>query len=321
MLRSLARLVKQRHISALVHCLCFGFGLFCVFSRLLPAELAHSQIVHGSSSRIGLMPASPPPPLFGVNFSPYEQGRGPNVNPQVSADQIRARLQIIAPYTTWVRSFSTTTGLENIPRTAHSLGLKVAAGAWISKNLTQNDAEIADLIAAANAGDVDLAIVGSEVLLRGDVSETQLIDYMKRARQVISAGIPVTTADAYGMLLAHPNVVVASDVIAGNFYPYWENQAVGNAACDLISEYNELVGAAGGKEAITSEPVGRPVATRRAPLYHHLRTRHNSRFGLYRGHGRIISGSFTLKHLTKRGRRTTKALRERTGGFGIKPVP
>ncbi len=60
-----------------------------------------------------------------------------------------------------------TTGLENFPPIARSMGLKVAAGAWISTNGTQNNLEIANLIAAANAGNVDIAIVGSEALLRG----------------------------------------------------------------------------------------------------------------------------------------------------------
>jgi exo-beta-1,3-glucanase (GH17 family) len=120
-----------------------GIFLFCVGSAILTSAFAAGQTV---------------PPINGMNFSPYLPGQDPNVNPQVSASQIGTRLQIIAPYTTWVRSFSVTTGLENIPPLAHSLKLKVAAGAWVSTNLTQNSAEISNLIAAAQAGNVDMAI-------------------------------------------------------------------------------------------------------------------------------------------------------------------
>ncbi len=192
-------------------------------------------------------------PLYGIDFSPYENGQDPNKNPNVSADQIRARLQIIAPYTAWVRSFSVTTGLENIPPIAHSMGLKVAAGAWISSNSTQNNQEIGNLISAANAGNVDVAIVGSEVLLRGDISEAQLLAYMAQVRAAIPPNIPVTTADTYGVLLGHPNIIAASDVIYANFYPYWEGKEIDYALCALVADYNQLIQAAGSKQVIISE--------------------------------------------------------------------
>lgn len=191
--------------------------------------------------------------VFGLNFSPYIDGQDPNINPQVSADQVLSRMQIVAPFTQWVRSFSSTTGLENIPPTARSLGLNVAAGAWISSNLTQNSAEINNLITAANAGQVNIAIIGSEVLLRGDVSEAQLIAYMNQVRAAIPANIPVTTADTFDLLLRHPNVIAASDVIMGNFYPYWQGVSNSNAMCSLISSYQQLVTAANGKTVWISE--------------------------------------------------------------------
>ena len=192
-------------------------------------------------------------PLYGIDFSPYENGQDPNNNPYVGADQIRARLQVIASYTQWARSFSMTTGLENFPPIARSLGLRVAAGAWISTDLSQNDQEIANLISAANAGNVDIAIVGSEVLQRGNLSESQLIAYMQQVRQAIPSNIPVTTADTYGELLAHPNVIAASDVVFANIYPYWEGRAIDNAVCDAVADYNQVVNAAGGKTVVVSE--------------------------------------------------------------------
>src|SRR2546423_1234231 len=73
------------------------------------------------------------PALDGLNFGPYIAGQNPNTNPapQITVAQIRGRLQIVAPYTTWIRTFGSTNGLEAIPAVARSFGLKVAAGAWI----------------------------------------------------------------------------------------------------------------------------------------------------------------------------------------------
>ena len=146
-----------------------------VFSLVMCAILAGAMAPFVG----GVIQAQSPAPyvLYGLDFSPYIAGQNPNFNPQVSAAQIQARMQIVAAHTRWIRSFSMTNGLENVPSIARSFGLKVAAGAWISSNVTTNAAEIANLIAACNAGLVDLAIVGSEALLRNDVTETQLIAY------------------------------------------------------------------------------------------------------------------------------------------------
>ena len=279
-----------------------------------PVSSIHLQ----AKTRFSVQGGSVSQPFWGLDFSPYEAGQDPNVNPQVSASQIQSRLEIIAPYTSWVRSFSITTGLENIPPIAKGLRLKVAAGAWISKNLTQNADEVTNLIAAANAGDVDIAIVGSEVLLRGDVSEAQLIAYMNQVRAAIPGGIPVTTADTYGILLAHPNVIAASDVIAANFYSYWETDAIDNALCDMISEYAQVVNAAGGKQVIVSEtgwPSGGVAQGAQCPRQLTRRSLHCSlRLGLVPP----MCRSFILTLSTRPGKRITRVRKERIGVSGIR---
>ena len=108
---------------------------------LLPAIALATAISVGAQS----------PALYGLDFSPYLNGQDPNLRPPVGAAQIASRMQIVAPYTRWIRSFGITGGLENIPPVARQLGLKVAAGAWIGGDQAQNAAEIANLIAAANA--------------------------------------------------------------------------------------------------------------------------------------------------------------------------
>src|ERR1019366_605682 len=166
---------------------------------------------------------------------------------------ILPRMQVIAPYTVWARSFSSTNGNENTPSVARQLGLKIAANAWISSNQAQNTVEISNLIAAANAGLVDVAIVGSEAILRNDVTVPQLIAYMQQVRQAIPSSIPVTTADVWGTFIANPSLIAASDVVFGNFYPYWEGTSISNAMCSLQQEYQQLVKASGSKTVVISE--------------------------------------------------------------------
>ena len=76
--------------------------------------------------------------VHGLCFSPYVEGQAPGA--QVSEAQIRARLEIVRPYTRWVRTFSCTDGLEQIPRIAHELGLKTLVGAWLGQDRDINGA-------------------------------------------------------------------------------------------------------------------------------------------------------------------------------------
>lgn len=188
----------------------------------------------------------------GLDFSPYIDGQDPNLGSQISEEQLRQRMELIAPYSEWVRTFGCSNGLEKAGLIAHELGLKIAMGAWLSNDLSANDQQISCLINAVTAGDIDLAIVGSEVLRRGDLTENQLIDYINQVKQVVS-GISVSTADTYGILLSHPNVISAVDKVVVNYYPYWEGININIAVSAIHGWHQQVSSAAGGKEVIVSE--------------------------------------------------------------------
>jgi len=197
--------------------------------------------------------SSPAYVLTGINFSPYEDGQDPNVNPAISAAQITERMQIIAPCTTWVRTYSVTNGMEAAGGIAHGMGLKIAAGAWIGSDPQSNQAEITSLINLANAGQADLLIVGSEALLRNDVSDSQLISYIQQVRQAVPSGLQITTADTYSVLLLHQNVIDACDVVLVNYYPCWAGIAVDVAMTSLNNWHKQMLAVAGTKPVIVSE--------------------------------------------------------------------
>src|SRR5882757_9126364 len=73
----------------------------------------------------------------------------------------------------------------------------------------------------------------------------------------------VTNADTYATLLAHPNVIAASDIVFANIYPFWEGTLIDNAVCSTARLTKQLVDASGSKQVIISE-VGWPAARMRS---------------------------------------------------------
>ena len=118
--------------------------------------------------------------MHGLCFSPYEEGQQPGDT--ITEAQIRRRMEIIQPYTKWIRSFSCTDGNELIPQIAHEYGIKTMVGAWLGSDDEINKKEIANLIKIAKEGYVDLAAVGNEVMYRGDLTEDELLDFMQQVK-------------------------------------------------------------------------------------------------------------------------------------------
>ncbi|MEO9484275.1 MAG: MFS transporter [Ekhidna sp.] len=188
--------------------------------------------------------------MYGVSFSPYLEGQ--NVGDKLSKAQISKRMDVIKPYTQWARSFSCIDGNEFIPPVAHEKGLKVMVGAWISGDLAQNEKEINALIALAKAGHVDIAAIGNEVLLRGDIEVSQLIEYIKRVKAELP-DLQIGSVDAYFKFHQHPELVDACDVVLANCYPFWEGASIDKATNYLHNMHEVTKEAAKGKPVIIAE--------------------------------------------------------------------
>lgn len=188
--------------------------------------------------------------IHGISFSAYLEGQGPGT--RIGEAQIRARLDIIQPYVHWVRSFSCTDGNELIPGIAAESGLKTMVGVWLADDHEKNEAELANAIAVARAGHADILAVGNEALLRGELGEDELIDYIERAQQAVPE-VAVGYADAYFKFVDHPRVTQACDVILANCYPFWEGCPAEHALLYMKEMYRRAVAAGGGKRVIVSE--------------------------------------------------------------------
>lgn len=188
--------------------------------------------------------------IHGLCFSPYLEGQQPGS--QLSEEQVRKRIEIIKPYTNWVRSFSCTDGNEIIPRIAKEHGLKTLVGAWIGKDETINEEEIKNLVRLSKEGVVDIAAVGNEVMYRGDRTEAELLNYLDRVKQQIPE-VPVGYVDAYYEFEARPKITDACDVILSNCYPFWEGCMLDYSLVYMKDMYRRAVSAANGKKVIITE--------------------------------------------------------------------
>lgn len=230
-----------------------------------------------SADKVALLKAILEEKIHGISFSPYLDGQSPGT--EISDAQIRDRLAIIQPYTHWIRSFSCIEGNQQIPRIAHEHGLKTMVGIGLSDDLDINEQELRNGIEIARAGHVDILAVGNEVMLRGDLNDDQLIDYIHRAREA-APGIPVGTVDAYFLFEEHPRVTAACDTLLVNCYPFWESCPAEYALLYMKEMYRRAQNVADGKKVIISEtgwptagsPFGAAVPSYESALEYFIRT-------------------------------------------------
>jgi len=253
-----------------------------IANRLMDAPVAGGRLPHAGASRAelaALLRQALARGLHGLCFSAYLPGQSPDLNTQLGEAQILARLEIIRPFTRWVRTFSCTDGNEKTPRLAHQLGLKTLVGAWLGTDRAKNEVELERAIAVARAGHADILAIGNEVLLREDLPEAELVDYLRRAKAALP-GVPISYVDAYYLFCQHPRLVEACDVLLANCYPFWEYCDLEHALAYMKEMHARVVKVAGGRPVVISEtgwpsagtPVGAAVPSEENALRYLLAT-------------------------------------------------
>ena len=188
--------------------------------------------------------------LHGLCFSAYLEGQQPG--DILTEEQVRRRMEILSPYTGWVRSFSCIEGNELIPKIAKEYGLKTLVGAWLGSDKTLNAQEIDSLIELCNQGYVDIAAVGNEVLYRNDLEKDQLLSHIYQVKDAVK-DTPIGYVDAYYEFTQHPDITEACDVILANCYPFWEGCHNDYALLYMKQMYQQAQSAAPHKKVIITE--------------------------------------------------------------------
>ncbi|MGK0271471.1 MAG: exo-beta-1,3-glucanase (GH17 family) [Cocleimonas sp.] len=188
--------------------------------------------------------------VHGISYSPYMDGQSPGTD--ISPQQILHRLDIIKNHTNWIRTFSCIEGNEETPRIAHENGLKTMVGVGIGKDKEENEIEFENALKIAKAGHANILAIGNEVLLRGDITEDELLEYIDRAKKAVP-DVQVGYVDAYFLFENHPRVADACDLLLINCYPFWEYTPAEYALSHMKDMYQRAINVAKGKKVIISE--------------------------------------------------------------------
>jgi exo-beta-1,3-glucanase (GH17 family) len=188
--------------------------------------------------------------VHGFCFSLYADGQKPG--DVIPDSQIKHRMDILKPHTSWVRSFSCIEGNEHIPVIAKADGMQTLVGAWLGDDPEKNEKEIEGLISLAKGGYVDIAAVGNEVLYRDDLPKEELLAIIARVKKEIPH-IPVGYVDAYYEFTRHSDLVDACDIILCNCYPFWEGTSFEDSLDHMRDMYKQASWAAKGKKVIITE--------------------------------------------------------------------
>ena len=130
-----------------------------------------------------------------VSYAPFRGEQTPH-DPTliVSPAQIAEDLGELAKVSKCIRTYSIDNGLDKVPELASRVGLKVLLGVWIGRDRAKN-AQLADIAVALvkdHPGTVAAVIVGSEVLLRGEMTVADLRQIIRSVKPRVN--VPVTYA-------------------------------------------------------------------------------------------------------------------------------
>jgi len=108
------------------------------------------------------------------------------------------------------------------------------------------------LIDLAKAGFVDVAAVGNEVMYRKEMTEEELISYIKRVKLALPE-VPIGYVDAYYEFTNRPEITNECDVILANCYAYWEGCSIEYSLLYMKQMYYQAKQAAPDKRVIITE--------------------------------------------------------------------
>jgi exo-beta-1,3-glucanase (GH17 family) len=191
-----------------------------------------------------------------VSYAPFREGQTPwNSQIVISEAQIAEDLAQLAGISKCVRTYSIENGLDKVPELAEKVGLKVILGVWIGRNPLKN-AALVDRAAALVKEQPDAitsVIIGSEVLLRGEMTAAALRETIRAAKARFD--VPVSYAEVQEFWLRDRDIADDVDFVTVHVLPYWEDAPVRaeDAAAHVDDIRKEIVRAFPGKEVLIGE--------------------------------------------------------------------
>jgi exo-beta-1,3-glucanase (GH17 family) len=201
-------------------------------------------------------PIDPNAKLQCVSYAPFRDTQTPLVpTTQIAPEQIAQDLAELAKISDCVRTYSIENGLDQVPRQAAKVGLKVIQGIWLGSNRLKNLAQISTAVRLTkeNPAVITALVVGNEVLLRGEMTTADLAATIRSVK--VQVAVPVTYADVWEYWLRNREVYEAVDFVTIHILPYWEDLPIRAkfAAAHVDSIRRRMAVAFPGKEILIGE--------------------------------------------------------------------
>jgi len=191
-----------------------------------------------------------------VSYAPFRGDQTPH-DPTliVRPEQIAEDLRELAKVSKCIRTYSIDNGLDKVPELASRVGLKVLLGIWIGRDRAKN-AHLVDIAVGLvndHQGTVAAVIVGSEVLLRGEMLVSDLRQIIRSVKPRVN--VPVTYADVWEFWMRYREVAEDVDFVTAHFLPYWEDvpPRAEDAAAHVDGIRKQVAAAFPGKEILIGE--------------------------------------------------------------------
>ncbi len=193
----------------------------------------------GQSEKIPAAPFLAGERVFCISYAPFrghESPFGPDV--PVDPQQIDDDLAALSQITDCVRTYSIDHGLDQIPAIAKRHKMKVLQGLWLSSfpELNRHQIETTIKLAQQFPDVITAIVVGNEVLLRGEMSPSDLAGTIQEVKAKVS--MPVTYADVWEFWLRHHDLSASVDFITVHILPYWEDLPI--AASDAARHVDAI---------------------------------------------------------------------------------
>lgn len=191
-----------------------------------------------------------------ISYAPFRSGQTPwNSDIAIGPAQIAEDLDQLAGVSNCIRTYSVENGLDKVPELASKVGLKVILGIWLGRDRVKNAAlaDTAVALAREYKGTVTSVIVGSEVLLRGEMTVADLREIIRSVRARIDT--PVTYADSWDYWLRYREIAADVDFVTIHMLPFWEDEPIRaeDAAAHVIDIYRKVALAFPGKSILIGE--------------------------------------------------------------------
>src|SRR6202042_3621322 len=209
-------------------------------------------------------PIDPDAKLLCVSYAPFRGAQTPlDSKTYIPTEQIAQDLAQLAKISDCVRTYSIENGLDQVPALAARAGLKVMQGIWLGSDRLKNATQISTAVRLSRdyPGVITSLVVGNEVLLRGEMTTTDLAAIIRGVKAQVS--VPVTYADVWEYWLRNREIYDAVDFVTIHILPYWEDFPIRAkyAAAHVESIRRRMAVAFPGKEILIGE-TGWPSAGR-----------------------------------------------------------